>query len=125
MAITILGEIGGENSATYETVAEGRGSSTEIDLAGLEYSAFTSGLVIFHDAGPDDPAALDVAELLTAAAADAVVELMHAGDAAGGVFVDVGAAADASADAGAAAGFDPILTITEDSQAEIDVAAIF
>lgn len=121
MPITILGENGGEDGAAQQTVAGGLDGSADIDPAGLEYSGFTSTLMIFQDAGPDDDDALDVSELVTADAADAVAELMQADSTAHDVFVDVGVPADL----GVAAGFDPILTITEVSQAEIDVAAIF
>lgn len=117
LAITILDKEG----AAQRAVAEDRGNVAEIDPAGLEYSAFTSGLMIFQDTVAEDNAALDVGELVTTDAVDAIAELIQAEAAIGDVFVDVGTPAATFA----TAGFDPILTITEDSQAEIDVAAIF
>lgn len=116
LSITILARDGVGGQA----VAEASLSPGEIDLAGLEFAAFTGALVVFQSSGPEDAAALGVAELLTAPGGSEITGLDRPGDATGDVFIAV----DVPADAPAAMAFDPILVIADDSQAEIDIAAI-
>jgi hypothetical protein len=76
--------------------------------------------MVYQNIDLEGGSALAAADLLTASGGLEIAGLDRPGEATGNLFVDV----EVMAEAPAATGFDPILVIADDSQTEIDIAAI-